>query len=77
METPPPKKVWKCQFAYPCTYGHECGKPAVKIAVFETDLTKDGLFYAGRCDECSKVKGLENSGMLRFEEIGSQDNKWK
>lgn len=72
-----PTQVWKCGFAYPNTYGHECGKPAVKIAVKRSDLTTDGMFYAGRCEECSKVKGLENSGVLRFEPIAEQENKWR
>lgn len=74
----PKAKVWKCQFSYPWTYGHECGKPAVLIAVHKGEgSTTDGMFYAGRCAECAKVKGLENSGVIRFEPIADQENKWK
>lgn len=69
--------VWTCSFAYPGTYGHECGRPAEQVAVFKSERTMDGLFFAGRCDECAAERGGENSGLIRFEPIGQQRNEWR
>ncbi len=75
----------KCSFAFPGTYGHECGQPATSVAVFVSrpstnsipaTMTKSGLFYSGRCPECAKLKGGENSGMLRLEAENGQVNEW-
>lgn len=67
----------KCSFAKPGTYGHECGKEAVIYAVFTSDRTVSGFFYGGRCTECKKIIGYENSGILRFEKIEKQENLYK
>ncbi len=56
----------RCSFAYAGTYGHECGKPATVVGIFEDRSTKSGTFYGRRCDECAKEKGGENSGVKRF-----------
>ena len=62
--------VERCTFAWSGTYGHECGAPAVKVAV-ETGVAKheglgtewvDGIYYAGRCEKCAAIKGGENAG---------------
>ncbi len=75
----------KCSFAFPGTYGHECGQPAVKVAVFVSKpsensipayMTRSGLFYTGRCEACLKLKGGENTGMLRLEPVADQVNDW-
>lgn len=69
----------QCCFAHPGTYGHDCGKEAVKVAVKKSDLTSDGLFYAGRCLECAQIKGGENANIIRLESIDSSKhiNKWR
>lgn len=66
-----------CCFSWPGTYGHECGKPAVEFAVKKSDLTKSGLFYAGRCAECKGHNSLENFNVVRFEKLNGQKNEWK
>lgn len=68
----------KCNFAFSGTYGHECGKPATKVASFASKLTKSGNFFAGRCDECAKVKGGENYGMVCLEVVDETKhvNEW-
>jgi hypothetical protein len=69
--------VTRCSFAMSGTYGHECEKPATKIAVMECKSTADGLFYAGRCDRCAKIKGGENSRIIRWEPVRGQRNRWE
>jgi hypothetical protein len=59
----------RCSFAFPGTYGHECGKPAVCVAVKKSDITKSGFYFARRCPECAKEKGGENSNAIRFEQL--------
>ncbi len=74
----PRPSIWRCGFAYPGTYGHECGAPAVCVAVSKSDSTKSGLFYGGRCAECRDVKcGPDNAGVIRFEPVNGQRNEWK
>lgn len=53
-----------CSFAFPGTYGQECGAPAVKVGVRVSDMTCNGVFYARRCEECTKHKGGENAGII-------------
>ena len=67
----------RCGFAYPGTYGHECGAPAVEVFVFHSELTRDGQFFTGRCEECAKIRGGENSGLVRREPLGNQFNLLK
>ena len=69
-----------CGFAPAGTWGHECGRPAVVVAVFKTDdlnPTESGFFYVGRCADCSKIKHGENAGILRLEPEAGKVNKWK
>jgi hypothetical protein len=68
-----------CSFAHPGTYGHECGKPAVKVSVKKSDLTVNGLFFAGRCEECTHIKGGENVEIINTEAFDSTRhiNKWR
>lgn len=70
-------KIVKCGFAYPGTYGHECGKPAILFAVKRSNSTKSGFFYAGRCAECAKVQGLENRDVIWHEPLNGQKNEWR
>lgn len=74
--------VDRCTFAFSGTYGHECGAPAVKVAV-ETGVAKndglnsewvDGIFYAGRCEQCAAIKGGENAGRT-IEALNGHVNK--
>lgn len=68
----------RCNFAYPGTYGHECGKPATLVAIKRTTTTRDGLFYARRCPDCATIKGGENKGVLRVEPLDPDKhrNQW-
>lgn len=67
---------WRCSFAHAGTYGHECGREAGLTAVkaskpsgacYPPMVTESGLFFTGRCEECAKIKGGENAGVLRIE----------
>lgn len=70
--------IWRCGFAYPGTYGHECGAPAVCVAVTPSEHTKSGLFFGGRCAECrNATAGDDNRGIVRFEPVGEQRNEWR
>jgi len=75
-QTSPASKT--CSFApHSGTYGHECGAPAVMIAVQGgSKLTHSGLFYTGRCAKCAQIKGGENARTLRLEPITDQVNDW-
>lgn len=69
----------KCWFAYPGTYGHECGKPATIAMSFKSERTIDGIFWANRCPECAKIRGGENSGFIESQPLNPSIhiNKWK
>lgn len=78
LDMQPRPTVWRCSFAYPGTYGHECGSPAVCVAVKRSERTRDGLFYSGRCAVCREAKaGDDNHGIIRWEDVGGQRNLWK
>lgn len=66
----------KCSFAFPGTYGHECGSVSVIVAVKKTTMTHSGLSYMGRCAVCAKHKGGENAGIIRMEAESGQVNDW-
>lgn len=60
-----------CSLAHPGTFGHECGAPAVLIAVFNSTVKPGTLFYTGRCQAHAHDKrAYENAGMLRLEPLG-------
>ena len=67
----------RCGFAYPGTYGHECGKTATQVFVFRSDTTHNGLYFGPRCEECAKIEGGENAGVIRKEPFGNQSNQFK
>lgn len=56
----------RCTFAWPGTYGHECGKPATLTAAAPSEYTVDGIFWARRCASCAAIKGGENAGLSSF-----------
>lgn len=68
-----------CSFAYPGTYGHECGAPAVMVGVKFGAGTKNGVYYARRCQKCASIKGGENSGIAKWESYNkeSHKNQWR
>jgi hypothetical protein len=68
-----------CGFAYPGTYGHECGKPATLVGECQSDHTKDGRFFARRCVACAQIKGGENTGISKFVPFQADVhvNQWK
>lgn len=55
-----------CGFAYPGTYGHECGAKAILAGSRKSDLTKSGIYWAKRCASCAAEKGGENAGITNF-----------
>lgn len=69
----------KCGFAHAGTYGHECGKPADRVAVKASTETTNRLFFIGRCDDCAKIVGGENRGVLRLEPFNpdAHRNLWR
>lgn len=69
----------KCSFAFPGTYGHECGAPAVVVGLKKTTMTTDEIYYAFRCAECKDYKaGQDNSGIYAWEPVDLERhiNKW-
>lgn len=54
-----------CGFAFPGTWGHECGAPATLAMVFPSG------FIAGRCASCAAHTGGDNAGALRTLPIDS------
>ena len=71
----------KCQFAYPGTYGHECGAPAthVLVSVMQGDtkvallcmgakVPEDGLSRAGRCETHRNRQEFGDGRFVRNEE---------
>ena len=68
-----------CSFAFPGTYGHECGSAATMVGIGRTDLTKDGIYYARRCDKCATHKGGENTGITQWQRYDTEKhvNNWK
>ena len=71
-------KPAQCTFAFPGTYGHECGAPATLVGVRNSRLTKSGIYYARRCDKCATVKGGENVGINGFQpfDLEKHVNEW-
>ncbi len=74
--------VTRCGFAWPGTYGHECGAAAVSVAVFHLGKQDGGngrwegdVFYSGRCASCAGIKGGENSGAVKIEALNGHENK--
>lgn len=57
---------FRCSFAYPGTYGHECGRPAVLTGQRASKHTANGVYFAHRCAECSKAYGIDNQGISAF-----------
>lgn len=79
--------VTACTFAMSGTYGHECGRPATQVAVSKCLNTREAsyfpvakydneTYFAGRCDECARIKGGENAGVVRFEKLAGHVNRW-
>jgi len=68
-----------CTFAWPGTYGHECGQPATLVGVAPSKMTTDGIFYARRCAKCAQIIGGENTGVRGFwpYDPALHVNKWK
>lgn len=53
----------RCTFAYPGTYGHDCGNPATSTAVIPSKRTRSGFYYGGRCDKHAYECGGDNAGI--------------
>ena len=68
-----------CGFARPGTYGHECGAPAVKVGLMKVSSTKNGVFYARRCEQCASIKGGENAGIYQWQAFDAAQhvNQWR
>ncbi len=67
-----------CSFAFPGTYGHECGAPATLVGSKPTRMTHSGIYYARRCANCASIKGGENTGLSNWEPLDSSKhvNDW-
>ena len=68
-----------CNFAFPGTYGHACGKRATLAASHPSTETKSGVFWSRRCPECAKIRGGENRGLSAFVPFDpvAHRNEWK
>lgn len=68
-----------CTFAYPNTYGHECGGIARWAASMPSEHTTDGIFWARRCDKCRDEKGGENAGLRDWQAFdpAKHSNQWR
>ena len=53
----------RCGFAFPGTYGHECGKPAEWAGQHKSEHTANGVYWAARCTECTRHRGGDNDGI--------------
>ena len=67
----------RCSFAFPGTYGHECGDTATVVAVFPSERTKSGFYFGGRCDRHAHVKSRDNDDVIRIEPESGQVNDWR
>ena len=69
----------KCGFAYPGTWGHECGRPALFVALMKSELTKSGIFYAKRCAEHKDMREPYDSAILSVEDFDATKhiNQWR
>lgn len=47
-------------------WNHQCDKPQTHVAVFKSDKTMTGRFYAGRCEEHTDKSLHENSGIINL-----------
>ena len=67
-----------CSFAFPGTYGHECGAPAVVVGTKRVTSTKTGIYYARRCAKCAAIKGGENIGITSWQPFdeAAHINQW-
>lgn len=55
-----------CTYAPNNSFGHECGKPATVAASKQSKFTKNGVYFALRCDNCKNGKGRDNAGLSKF-----------
>jgi hypothetical protein len=67
-----------CGFAWPGTYGHECGDPATVAGLMKSKLTHSEVYYARRCAKCATIKGGENAGVYEWQPLDSSKhiNDW-
>lgn len=56
----------RCNFAFPGTYGHECGAPATLTASRVSTETANGVYWTRRCAVCATHNGGENTGYGQF-----------
>jgi hypothetical protein len=72
----------KCQFAYPGTFGHECGDAATHVIVtvmsqetitallcMGATPSPDGLSRAGRCETHRNMREFGDGAFVRNEEV--------
>ena len=56
----------KCSYAFPGTYGHECGKPATLAGTRPSECTRSGVYHAHRCAACATETGRDNWGIRQW-----------
>ena len=68
-----------CGYAFPGTYGHECGKPATLAGSHPSELTRSGIYWARRCAECAALTGPDNALIRKWEPLDpiTHRNEWK
>jgi hypothetical protein len=65
----------RCNFAWPGTYGHECGKPAVLAGARTSLHMASGIYFVHRCAEHAEVRGGENVGVKAWEPLDLAKHK--
>ena len=70
-----------CGFAYPGTYGHECGRRATTVARHASESTVSGVYWARRCPGCAALPRNfgENRGLTDWQPFNpvTHRNVWK
>jgi hypothetical protein len=69
----------QCTYAYPGTYGHECGRTALFAALMSSKLTKSGIYFGRRCLEHKDSIEPYDSPVIRVESFDEAKhiNDWK
>lgn len=79
MRQTPHPYLARCAYAYPGTFGHECGRPALFAGAKPSESTKSGTFWSYRCAECKDLTGEDNRGITRWEQLdpAKHVNEWR
>ena len=72
-------KQQRCSFAYPGTYGHDCGRPATLAGSRDSEHTVSGVYWAPRCESCAAEHGGDNRGVTEWVTFDANlhRNEWR